>query len=178
MRADAVHFEKERGVTEVSVMGGIAHATIILPQGNVSGGQLELLQRLAAANIPVFLIKLLPNGLSFALRESVVDSGNTLLTETGLSYTLRRNLSLITIIAGAMRDLSGVMASIYEALISENTRVHQTGDAHNAVHCLVSGEQADSAATALRKMFALQDSTIADGAATPESPAGVGPKVL
>jgi aspartate kinase len=181
MRADAVHFEKERGVTEVSVVSGIAHATVTLPQETVGAGRLELLQRLAAANIPVFLIKLLPTGLSFALRESVVEAGDALLTSTGLSYTLRRNLALVTIYAGAMRDLSGVMAAIYEALLDESVRVYQTGDAHNAVHCLVAGDQVEAAGAVLRKTFALQQengSKAADSPIRRESPEGVGPKVL
>lgn len=178
MRADAVHFEKERGVTEVSVVGGMAHVTITLPTIDVATGRLEILQRLAAAKIPVFLIKLLPTGLSFAMRESVVEAGAELLNSTGLPHTLRRNLSLITIIAGAMRDLSGIMASIYEALVSENVRVQQTGDAHNAVHCLVDGDQAESAAVALRKVFAIDAEIVVDGSENPESPEGVGAHVL
>jgi aspartokinase len=178
MRADAVHFEKERGVTEVLVTGGIAHAKVTLPSGEVGVGRLELLQRLAAANIPVFLIKLLPDGLSFALRESVVADGAQLLAATGYPHTLRRDLALVTIIAGAMRDLSGVMAAIFEALISENVRVHQTGDAHNAVHCLIAGTQTDAAAAALRKKFALEVDVVMDGSDAPESPEGVGSKVL
>ena len=105
MRADAVHFEKERGVTEVSVIGGMAHVTITLPGMDVATGRLDLLQRLAAQSIPVFLIKLLPDGLSFAMRESVVEAGAELLKSTGLPHTFRRNLTLVTIIAGAMRDL-------------------------------------------------------------------------
>ncbi|MDX1931510.1 MAG: ACT domain-containing protein [Capsulimonadales bacterium] len=177
MRADAVHFEKERGVTEVSVRRGIAHVTVSLPPENVGAGRLELLQRLAAANIPVFLIKLLPKGLSFALRESVVEAGAVLLAESGHPHQLRPDLALITIYAGAMRDLSGVMASIYEALISENIRVWQTGDAHNAVHCLVPGPAADTAIIALRETFALHHLLDADDGEA-ESPEGLGSGVL
>lgn len=178
MRADAVHFEKERGVTEVLVQSGIAHATVTLPPGNVEAGRLELLQRLAAANIPVFLIKLLPHGISFALRESVTDAGSELLASTGHTYMLRRDLAQVTIYAGAMRDLSGVMASIYEALTTENIRVYQTGDAHNAVHCLISGAHQELAVTTLRETFALQQMFVEDGSDAPESPEGVGSKVL
>ena len=155
MRAEAVHFEKERGVTEVLVVGGIAHATVTVPLETVAESRLDVLLRLAAANIPVFLIKLLPTGVSFALREGVVDAGKKLLTDANLPYVLRPELSLVTIVAGAMRDLSGVMAAIYETLTTEQIAVRQTGDAHNAVHCLVASADAERAASALRRTFGI-----------------------
>ena len=60
--AGKVRFEKERGVTEVSVTNGIGHVTALMAE-NVAEERLELLKLIAAANIPVFLVKLLPNGI-------------------------------------------------------------------------------------------------------------------
>jgi len=173
MRSDAVHFERERGVTEVTAVHGIAHVTVHMEPDAVAAGRLTLLQRLAAANIPVFLVKLLPDGVSFALRESQVESGATLLREAGIAHTMARDLGLVTTIAGAMRDLSGVMAAIYEALVTEGIRVRQTGDAHNAVHCLVEGPAVERAAKALQEKFALTPTVTQI-----EQPDGVGLKTL
>jgi len=150
---EMVYFERERGVTEVQVTRGVAHVTVVFPTATLSGDRLNLLKALAGATIPVFMVKLLPDGISFALRESVVDAGAALLTERGVKHSILRDLSLVAVVAGAMRDLSGVMALIYQALVVAGVSVRQTGDAYNAVLCLVAGEQADRAATALRDCF-------------------------
>jgi aspartokinase len=173
MHSDAVHFERERGVTDVTTIRGIAHVTVHLEPDIVALGRLGLLQRLAAANVPVFLVKLLPDGISFAVREVQVDPSAALLREAGIQHSMTRDLGLVTTIAGAMRDLSGVMAAIYEALVTEGIRVKQTGDAHNAVHCLVDGDAAERAAEALRAKFALTPMAPEMG-----QPDGVGLKAL
>jgi aspartokinase len=86
---------------------------------------------------------------------------------------MARDLGLVTTIAGAMRDLSGVMATIYDALVTEGIRVWQTGDAHNAVHCLVDGGASGRAAEALRAKFTLTPTAPEAG-----QPDGVGLKTL
>jgi hypothetical protein len=53
------------------------------------------------------------------------------------------------------------MAAIYETLNEVGIRVQQTGDAYNAVLCLVDGSRSDEAARVLRKRFSLDDSAIA-----------------
>jgi len=154
-RKNTVHFEKERGITEVVVVRGNAHIVARFPVGKVAEERLTLLQTLAAENVPVFLVKLIPEGLTFALRESHVEAGAVLLTAQNVNHVLQRDLAAITIMAGAMRDLSGIMAAIYEALVSAGITVRQTGDAYNAVQCLVDGTEADRAASALRERFGL-----------------------
>jgi aspartate kinase len=152
--AGSVHFEKERGVTEVQVARGLAHVTVHLSEPRATR-RLALLQALAAASISVFLVKLHPDAISFAVRQDVVDRCEALLRERGDAHTLLRDLGLVITVAGAMRDLSGVMARIYEAMLAAGVAVRQTGDAHNAVLCLVAGADADKAADALRDVFSL-----------------------
>ncbi len=152
---ETVHFEKERGVTEVEVTRGIAHVTVQLNLETLSADRLTLLKRFAGATVPVFLVKLLPTGISFALRPAQVETGIALLAqlkeEMDIDFALRDDLGLVTTRAGAMRDLSGIMAAIYETLVAEGITVRQTGDAYNAVHCLVPGDLSDRAADVLMK---------------------------
>jgi aspartate kinase len=155
MPGDVVQFEKERGVTEVSVTHGIAYVRVRLAESEAAAGRLVLLKQLAAANIPVFLVKLQRDGISFAFREAQVAAGIALLKEVAVSHHITQDLALVTIVAGAMRDLSGIMATIYDALVSEGVSVVQTGDAYNAVHCLISGAEAERAAQALKTCFLL-----------------------
>lgn len=156
-RRNTVHFEKERGITDVAVVRGIAHIVATFPEGQAAEERLTLLQTLAAENVPVFLVKLIPSGLTFALREGHVEAGAVLLVTQKVNHVLQRDLGAVTIMAGAMRDLSGVMAAIYEALVSEGITVRQTGDAYNAVQCLVDGSDADRAAQVLRERFGLAE---------------------
>ena len=163
-QSKTVHFEKERGVTAVQVTRGIAHATIELPAENLPAERLALLQSLAAEGIPVFLVKLHPTGLSFALRQEQVENGVRLLEQRGVSHVVLRDLGLVSVIAGAMRDLSGVMSSIYEALVEAGVAVRQTGDAYNAVLCLVSGSDVAKSSHALHARFSLDAASEAQSA--------------
>ena len=111
------------------------------------------MQTLAQAGVAIFLIKLHPDGLTFAMRPDNAGNCALVLSETGVTHRMLRDLGLVSTYAGAMRDLSGVIARIYRTLSDADVRVLQTGDAYNAVHCLVPGDQADLAAVALREEF-------------------------
>lgn len=156
-RREPVHFERERGVTEIRVQRNVSHVTVQIADSDIGSGRLRVLQTLAASSVPLFLVKLLPAGLSFAIRGENSDACRSSLSEIGVSYTFIEDLSVVTTIAGAMRDLSGIMASIYEELNDAGIRVQQTGDAYNAVLCLVSGPLSEKAAQALRKRFSLTE---------------------
>lgn len=177
--AEAVHFERERGVTEIRILQGVAHITVTLAEKDLGSGRLKVLQGLAASNVPVFLVKLLPNGLSFAIRGENVDACSRALEQTGSAFNLNPDLAVVTTIAGAMRDLSGIMAAIYETLNDAGIRVQQTGDAYNAVLCLVSGSFAEKAAQVLRKRFTLDGSDEKPQGSTTEAEVpGTGLKAL
>jgi aspartokinase len=171
VRRDTVHFEKERGVTEVRVDPPVTHASVYLPAERLATERLSLLRSLAAAGIPIFLVKLLPDGISFAVRADSAAACEALLSERDVRHDLLRDLVPLSIVAGAMRDLSGVMAAIYDALNGAGVRVEQTGDAYNAVLCLVERASAARAADALEQRFALGDYAHN----MPSEPAGPGP---
>lgn len=156
---ERVEFERERGVTEVTVHPNLTHVTVRFPLENLPARRLQLLHDLAKSAIPIFLVKLQTDGLSFAVRESHIAACEERLAAAGCDFRLSRDLALVSTIAGAMRDLSGVIAQIYEALISAHVRVRQTGDAYNAVLVLVAGDEADRAAVALRERFSLEGET-------------------
>lgn len=163
-----VRFERERGVTHVQVTRGLAHVTVSLPKENAAGERLALLQDLAANTVSIFLIKLGPCAISFAVRADAVAPCESLLKNRGSQYLLLRDLGLVATVAGAMRDLSGVMARIYETMVGAGIRVRQTGDAYNAVLCLVAGDDVDRAAEALQNAFALGETERPDKPAEPD----------
>lgn len=144
-----ISFERERGVTEVRVSGGMAHLIVHDPDRQ----HLTLLKGLADAAVPIRLVKFHPSGVSFVTRQAHLDRAGAVLGGQGLRFTAQSDLSVVSTIAGAMRDLSGVIAQIFEALIEADVRVYQTGDAYNAVHCLVDTSVSERAAESLRQRF-------------------------
>jgi aspartate kinase len=158
-RAEATYFERDRGVTAVHVEHRIAHATLRLRSGESPSGKQGLLDALAQAGIPIFLVKLHPGSISLALRHEHLEQAHPLLREYDPEHALLVDLAQVTTLAGAMRDLSGVIADIYEALLNAGVRVCQTGDAHNAVLVLVAGDQAERAVQALAERFGVEGGT-------------------
>ena len=144
-----ISFERERGVTDIRVTGGMAHLIVHDPDRQ----HLTLLKGLADAAVPIRLVKFHPTGVSFAIRQTYLEGAGAVLDLQGLRYTTQSDLVVVSTIAGAMRDLSGVIAHIFEALIGAGVRVYQTGDAYNAVHCLVDASDAQRAESALRQRF-------------------------
>ena len=147
----ATQFEKERGVTQIRVMPGIVHLRLRLPSG--SADALPELRALADANVPVFLVKLIPDGLSLAVRDSHFARCEALLKQRERTFVSQPEMALVSVIAGAMRDLSGIMAEIYEALQNAHVAIRQTGDRYDAVHILVAGSDAEKAREALATRF-------------------------
>ncbi len=149
-------FERERGITEVRVQHGLAHVETRLPGIAPEAERLDLLQAVAVAGLPVLLIKLHPNAVSFALPDAkIAERAETLLQGRGYTYAMERNLALISIYAGAMRDLPGVMAGLYDTCDNAGIRVAQTGDSFDALFALVPGTDAERGAELLRKAFGL-----------------------
>jgi aspartokinase len=145
----AMQFERTRGVTQVRVTPGLTHVEVKLP----SDQRLALLRTLAEQKIPVLMVNLCETGLSFAVRQESTESCTHALSKTSYEITLGPDKTLISVIAGAMRDLSGVIAQIYDVLHEEGIALRQTSDAYDAVHVLVDGPDAERARLALEKRF-------------------------
>jgi aspartate kinase len=145
----AMQFEKTRGVTQVRVTPGLTHAEVALPPEE----RLPFLKVLASRKIPVLMVNLCESGLSFAVRQESTESCKSVLADSHHAVALSLDKTLVSVIAGAMRDLSGVIAQIYDALHEEGVAIRQTSDAYDAVHVLVDGADAERARAALEKRF-------------------------
>lgn len=149
-------FEREPGVTAIRVESPMALVSIRFPD-NTAPNRLRLLQMLAQARVPVNQVKLLPEGLCFVVSENHASACRKLLSQEKGEVSLLENMALISILAGAMRDLSGVIAQICEALLGASIPNRQIGDAYDAVLCLVPAGSAPRAVAALREQFQLDD---------------------
>lgn len=151
-------FEREPGVTAIRLEDHMALVSVRFFQ-SIPESRLRLLEQLAQARIPINQVKLLPEGVCFVISENHATACRNLLNTEKGEISLLENMALISTIAGAMRDLSGVIARICEALLGAAIPNRQVGDAYDAVLCLVPSTDAPRAVAALRAEFGLESGT-------------------
>lgn len=152
-----IYFERERGVYDVVVAANVAHVEAAFPPGAESALQAaRLLDAIANAGISVFLVKLHTAEISFAVEASRAAEAEEVLNRAGYATTARRDLAVLSVVASSMRDLTGVLVGIADALDAADAKQYGVGDSHNAVQVLVSADRAEVAARKLRETFALE----------------------
>jgi aspartokinase len=152
-----VFFERERGVYDVDVTASVAHvvATVGDESGRAARTQ-SLFRALADAAIPVFLVKLHGQAVTFCIETAELEHAERVLTDAGFTFRTRRDLAIVTVHAGTMRDLIGIMVRIADALQLAQARMYGVGDSHSSVQCLIDGYRADAAVKQLRSAFHLE----------------------
>lgn len=157
-----VAFEKQRGVTDVTVVRNLSHALVYFPPdpGECTDCQLRVFQALAEGGIPIYLIKLHDEYLSFVLEMARAAEARKALDTLPLKVSIADSMAIVSVIASNMRDSFGIMARIVEALLGARVEILQTGDSHNSVTCLVRDEQISAAVKALKKEFGLGDQPV------------------
>ena len=154
--ARPVSFERERGVYNVLVTRDVAHAVVkVGAEADRSDRIQRVLSLLAAESIPIFLIKLHRTAVTFAVDGALTPRVESCLNNHGIQIRTRRDLALLTIVASSMRDLTGVMVMIADALHEAGARLYGTGDSHNSVQCLIEDGRVEAARRQLSATFGL-----------------------
>jgi len=153
-----VQFEKERGVTAVTAEGEYSHLMVTLHAAQPRARQeLDIYRLLAENGVSINLVKLhrsSRSSLSFVVEQEQAGSARALLIGAGFSTAVSdRPVSMVSVVAGGMRGLSGIMARIAGALLRSGIPIVQTGDAPDTVFCLVDVDFAGKAVQALRAEF-------------------------
>jgi aspartokinase len=157
-RPRQISFERERGVYDVLSQRDLAHAVVPVREDETRSDQiLHVLRTISSRSIPIFLIKLHRGAITFAVESASIPELESCLRSEGYEFRVRQELVLLTILATSMRDLTGVMVQIADALSQVKARLFGVGDSHNSVQCLIDGEHADAAVRQLREVFALED---------------------
>jgi aspartokinase len=157
-RTKQTSFEKERGVNDVRVEAEVAHIVVVLPANKRTPDKhLDIYKGLGGAGMPLQLVKMNPNGVSFAVERKNFAKAQEIIGSLGYRFEATDDLVILAITAVNMREMFGVMAKMAETLLSAGVETVQVGDAHDAVLCMVSSAQADSAVSALRLAFGLKD---------------------
>ena len=147
-------FEKPRGVTSVTIQGNYAHLTVsVRPDQPRTAQEMAVLDSLVQHEISINLVKLHPGGLSFVV--DAEDAARTLdaLRSGDFPAEVTPHVSMVSVHAGNMRGLSGVMARIAGALLRADIPMLQSGDSPDAVFCLVPADQSGRAVQALADEF-------------------------
>lgn len=171
-RTPSVSFERERGVYATQVTRDVAHAVVSVGDDALRSSRiLQLFRILAEANIPIFLIKLHRTAVTFAMAGADVVQAEAALASAGLKAKTRHDLAIVAVRASSMRDLSGIMVAIADALYSVGARLYGTGDSHNSVQCLIDGERVPSAIQALCQTFRLESPSVEEASLKTEGAA-------
>ena len=163
-RASNVSFERERGVYALQILRDAARAVISIgDDAQRSSRILQVFRVLAAADVPIFLIKMHRSAVTLTYSGADQAKASKALAEAGLTAETQSDLALIVVRAASMRDLHGVMVAIADALFAAGARLYETGDSHNSVQCLIEGSRADAAVAQLCATFHLETSTVQYG---------------
>ncbi|MFN3648810.1 MAG: aspartate kinase [Armatimonadota bacterium] len=152
-------FEKERGVTSVSAQGVYAFVAVSLPtpapraHADRLAQELQVYRTLTEAGISINLVKLNTLGLSFVVDADEATAAERVLAAAGFESTVTPSVAMVSVKAGGMRGIPGVMARIAGALLEAQIPILQTGDAPDTVFCLVESHRAEEAVARLRAEF-------------------------
>lgn len=149
-------FERERGVYAVHVTRDVAHALIPVGDDTLRSHRIQqVFQVLKEADVPVFLIKMHRTVVTLAFAGEDTERAEKALQAAQLSARTRRDLALLAVRAASMRDLSGIMVDISDALYHAGARLFETGDSHNSVQCLIEEARVEEAVDGLCRAFRL-----------------------
>lgn len=161
-RGPKVSFEREHGVYAILVTRDVAHAVVSIgkDEGDRTGRILRVFQLLTDAGIPILMIKLHRTAVSFGLAERFVERTVAVFADTDFKVKTRHDLAMVTVKAPSMRDVSGIMVDIADALHEAGAQMYGTGDAHDTVQCLIDADRVEPFVTQLRVVFRLDESVV------------------
>jgi aspartate kinase len=139
------------------MLPGFAHASVTITDGFDRPERVQrVLDILSDARIPIFLIKLHRDAITFGLAGQDLPAVEQRLAEATEVFSARTNLARVNVMATNMSDLTGVMARIADALQAAGVHLFGVGDSHNTVQLLIDGSRAEMAVTELKAAFGLR----------------------
>jgi aspartate kinase len=143
-------------VTGVTHVSGLAQISITATDG--TGMLQSAFRTLADCGISVDLINVSPRSATFCIEERKQPRAEAVLSDLGLTPTVRTGCAKVSVVGSGMRGRPGVMATIVEGLHSAGVEILQTADSHVTISCLVEGDQLQTAVQALHDAFDLATS--------------------
>jgi aspartokinase len=159
--SERVSFERERGVSAIQVSREATYLFVrVADTGYLPQQRQHILNLLREAEIPIFLIKLQRNGLSFGVDSELAARACESLEAHGFRVSVKPRRVMVSIFAQNMRELHGVIARIAEVLYEAGVAIEQMSDAHNRITCLIEAERAPLVVERLCAAFGLSPQTL------------------
>ncbi|MCS7208068.1 MAG: ACT domain-containing protein [Fimbriimonadales bacterium] len=156
VQGERVSFERERGVSAISVSAEVAYLVVRAPHSHsLTAQRQQILNLLREAEIPIFLIKLQRNGISFGVDSELAHRACAILEEHGFPVVVKPRRVMVSIFAQNMRELHGVFAKVAEVLYEAGVAIEQMSDAHNRITCLIEAARAPLVVDRLCAAFGL-----------------------
>lgn len=156
VQGERVSFERERGVSAITVSPEVAYLVVRVPQPErITEQRQHVLNLLRDAEIPIFLIKLQRHGISFGVDSEHAEPAQRTLEAQGFRVAVKPRRVMVSVYAQNMRELHGVVAKIAEVLYEAGVAIEQLSDAHDRITCLIQAEQAPLVVERLRAAFGL-----------------------
>ncbi|MFN7017275.1 MAG: ACT domain-containing protein [Fimbriimonadales bacterium] len=156
VQGERVSFERERGVSAITVSGEATYLFVRVPHPDqLTAQRQQILNLLREAEIPLFLIKLQRHGLSFGVDSEHAARACEVLEASGFRVVVKPKRVMVSVFAQNMRELHGVFAKVAEVLYEAGVAIEQMSDAHNRITCLIEAERAPLVVARLCEAFGL-----------------------
>lgn len=137
-------FEKRRGISSVETRTGYAQAHVFGLREPLSGARIEVLDRVASAEISIDFLKFTQNGLSFIVHEAAADRLSNVLEQSGFSFEVSRNRHIVLVHAVNMRDEEGLIADVMQAATRSGVEIEHVTDMHDRMLMVVDAADSQS----------------------------------
>jgi len=156
VQGERVSFERERGVSAITVSPEVAYLVVRVPTpDHITEQRQQVLYLLHDAEIPIFLIKLQRHGISFGVDSERAEPARQVLEANGFQVQVKPHRVMVSIFAQNMRELHGVFAKVAEVLYEAGVAIEQMSDAHNRITCLIEATCAPMVVARLSEAFGL-----------------------
>ncbi|WP_088361774.1 aspartate kinase [Bacillus cereus] len=108
-------------------------------------------------NISLDLINITPTTIGFTVKNEDSQKVNNILVTLEINFTLREDVTKISLVGSGMTGASGVVSKIVSTLYENNISILQTSDSHTTIWVLVPKEDAKNAICLLHNAFYLNE---------------------
>ncbi|PKM41735.1 MAG: aspartate kinase [Firmicutes bacterium HGW-Firmicutes-8] len=115
--------------------------------------QLKIFKAMSLAGISVDFINVHPDVVIYTVKDEVATKAVQILENMGFAPVITPCCAKVSAVGAGMAGVPGVMASIMEALVTENIKILQTADSHSTIWCLVKQDEMEKAIRALHNQF-------------------------
>lgn len=119
--------------------------------------ELDIFQRIAAAEINIDLISVFPRVKAFTVKEEHCHRVEQILKELEVAYRLDQDCAKVSVVGVGMHGIPGVMARVVEVLHAQGISIKQTGDSNITISLLLAKDDLPQAIKTLHDSFQLNN---------------------